>query len=253
LTASSSTTNVLCRGNSTGAINLTVSGGTSPYSYLWNDGITTQNRSNIPAATYSVTITDANSCSVSNTGIAVTQPAAALSVTTSPTNPSCNGSTNGAITATVSGGTSPYTYDWTGSPTGDGTNTITGLSAGTYTVTVTDANGCSETVTTTLSQSAALVLSTTSVNPTCPSGATAPLGSDGSIDLTVSGGTSPYSYSWTTTSGSGLVPTNQDQTGLSEGTYSVLVTDAAGCTANLSIILNNINPSPVQPGTINNN
>ena len=252
ITATPSVTNVPCFGQSTGAITLTVNGGTAPYTYQWNDGASTKDRTNIPAGTYSVTITDSRSCTGTVTNISVTQPSAALTASLSKTEPTC-GATNGSVTATVSGGTAPYTYDWNGTPTGDGTATITGLASGNYQVTITDARNCTFIATITLSNVATMVLTTNVTPPTCPPGSNAPLGTNGVIDLVVSGGTAPFTYAWITPNGTGLVPTAQDQSGLSTGTYNVTVTDAVGCTASTSVTLTAINPSPVKPVTINNN
>jgi len=157
------------------------------------------------------------------------------------------------VTATVSGGTAPYTYDWNGTPTGDGTATITGLASGNYQVTITDARNCTFIATITLTNVATMVLTTNVTNPTCPPGSNAPLGENGVIDLVVNGGTGPFTYNWTTSNGTGLIPTAQDQSGLSAGTYNVTVTDAVGCTASTPVTLTAINPSPVKPVTINNN
>ena len=248
-----SISNVNCFGQSTGAINLSISGGASPYTYLWSDGAITQNRSGLAAGTYSVTLTDANNCTQTATNLQVTQPASAMSLTATQTNVSCFGSSNGSTTVTASGGTAPYTYDWNGTPAGDGTATISGLSAGTYTVTVTDNKGCTATLSVTITQPAALTLSTSVTNPTCPPTAGPPVNSNGAINLSVSGGTGPFTYAWTTVGGSGLNPTSEDQTGLTAGTYSVTVTDSKGCTASTSVTLTYLNPLPVQPGTIHNN
>ena len=209
--------NVLCNGNSTGDINLSVSGGTSPYTYNWGGGVTTQDRTNLAAGTYTVTVTDAKSCTATKS-ITITQPAA-LNPTTTKVNVSCNGGANGSIDLTVTGGTGAYTYSWTGGAT---TQDRSGLAAGTYTVTVTDANACTKTVATTITQPSALTLTETNVDVICKGSST------GSIDLTVSGGTSPYTYSWTGGA------TTQDRSGLAAGTYTVTVTDANACTKTLS-------------------
>lgn len=252
LSVTPSIINVACFGEPTGAINLTISGGTPTYTYLWNDGANVQNRTGLLAGTYTVTVTDANNCIATISNIEITQPANVISLSSSQVNADCGG-TVGSITVTPSGGTGPYSYDWSGSPTGDGTPIITNLGAGTYAVTVTDANSCTEVLTATITQAAPLVLSISPTNPTCPPAADPPVNSDGAIDLMVSGGTPNYSYAWTTTGGSGLNPTTQDQTGLTAGIYNVTVTDANGCTASSSAVLVFENEVPVTPTTINNN
>ena len=139
LTLSTTQTDISCYGNSTGAVDLTVTGGTPSYSYNWSSGATSQDLSSIVAGTYLVTVTDANSCTAT-TSATITQPVSALSVAvTSQTNVSCFGGNNGAINITASGGTvgTGYTYNWGSGVT---TEDRTSLIAGTYTVTVTDAN-----------------------------------------------------------------------------------------------------------------
>jgi hypothetical protein len=250
-----SVTNLNCFNQQTGAISLSVSGGTSPYSYLWNDGSTLNNRSGLAAGTYAVTVTDNNNCLANVNGIVVTQPNAALSASLNVTNSSCNGAGDGSITAVVTGGTSPYTYDWSGNPSGDGTATITGLAAGTYNLTITDANTCTLVATAVVSESSDIQIIVNSTDPTCPVGSNPPLNSDGSISLTVSGGNpylppaQPYTYSWSDNPGA-LTGT---RTNLTAGVYMVTVMDELGCSASATIVLENLYPDPVQPGVINNN
>jgi hypothetical protein len=217
LAASATNTNVSCNGGSNGSIDVTVTGGTTAYTYLWNGGATTQDRTGLAAGTYSVLVTDANGCttSVSKT---ITQPTT-LTASATNTNVNCNGGSNGTIDLTPAGGTTPYTYLWNGGVT---TQDRTGLAAGTYSVTVTDANGCTTTTSKTITQPATLTASATSTNVNCNAGA------NGTIDLTVAGGTTAYSYSWSNGA------TTQDLSGLSAGTYSVTVTDANGCTTTAS-------------------
>ena len=150
-------------------------------------------------------------------------------LTATPTqvvNVSCFGGSNGSTQLSVTGGTGPYTYDWSNdgpeNPDND-TQGLSGLTAGTYTVTVTDAVSATATASVTITQPAALAPSTTQVNVSCNGG------SNGSIDLSVTGGTGSYTYNW----GMGQ-PTTQDRTGLAAGTYSVTVTDANSCTATTS-------------------
>ncbi len=217
ISLSSTQVNVLCNGNASGSIDLSVSGGTPAYSYNWGGGITTQDRSNLVAGTYTVTVTDANNCS-QTTSVTITQPTA-IALSTTQVNVLCNGSATGSIDLTVNGGTPAYTYNWTGGAT---TQDRSNLAAGTYTVTVTDANNCTQTTSVTITQPTAIVLSTTQVNVLCNGNAS------GSIDLTVNGGIPGYTYSWT-----GGV-TTQDRSNLAAGTYTVTVTDANNCTKTIS-------------------
>ncbi|MCF8371348.1 MAG: T9SS type A sorting domain-containing protein [Bacteroidales bacterium] len=207
-------TNVSCFGGSNGAINLTVSGGTTPYTYLWNDGPTTQDRTNLSAGVYTVTITDYNGCTSSGTQT-ITQPSTYVVVGFTSVNVSCFLGSNGSIDMNVTGGTTPYTYFWNGGVT---TQDRTNLTAGTYSVTVTDANGCTATGSRTITQPSVLTQAYTKTNVTCYGG------SDGTINLTVGGGTSPYFYLWNDGA------TTQDRANIIAGVYWVTITDANGCT-----------------------
>lgn len=142
--ATFTTTDVLCHGASTGGVNVSVSGGTGTISYSWSNSATSQDLTNVAAGTYSLTVTDANSCVYSVTAT-VGQPATALSV--SATSTPSSGS-NGTATASATGGTTPYTgYSWSNTQTGAA---ISGLAPGTYTVTATDANACTATASVTV-------------------------------------------------------------------------------------------------------
>ncbi|HEY1062014.1 MAG TPA: SprB repeat-containing protein, partial [Daejeonella sp.] len=220
LTLSSTQTNINCFGESTGAINLTVSGGTAPYSYSWSSGQSTEDISSLAAGSYTITITDSKGCSATET-ILITQPLAALTLTTTQTNINCFGESTGAINLTVSGGTAPYSYSWS---SGQTTEDISSLAAGSYTITVTDSKGCTATETILITQPlAALTLSSTQTNINCFGEST------GAINLTVSGGTAPYSYNWS----SGQ--STEDLSSLTAGSYTVTVTDSKGCTATETI------------------
>ncbi|RYY64783.1 MAG: hypothetical protein EOO12_08740, partial [Chitinophagaceae bacterium] len=217
-------TNVACFGGNTGAINLTPTGGTPGYTFTWNGGATTEDRTSLTAGNYSVTITDANGCQGTVGTITVSQPTASVSGTTVVTNIACFGGNTGAINLTPAGGTGPYTFLWNNGAT---TEDRTGLNAGTYSVTITDNNGCQSTVSNiSVSQpSAPLSASTVVTNIACFGGST------GAINLTPSGGTSPYTFLW-----NNGTTTTEDRTGLSAGTYSVTITDNNGCQATISNI-----------------
>ncbi len=212
-----SQTNVSCNGGTNGSATVSVSGGTSGYTYSWSpSGGTAATATGLSAGTYTVTVTDANLCQTTQS-FTITQPTALVATAASQTNVSCNGGTNGSATVSVSGGTSGYTYSW--SPSGGTAATATGLSAGTYTVTVTDANLCQTTQSFTITQPTALVATAASqTNVSCNGG------TNGSATVSVSGGTSGYTYSWSPSGG-----TAATATGLSAGTYTVTVTDANSC------------------------
>ncbi|NDB35506.1 MAG: adhesin, partial [Flavobacteriia bacterium] len=137
LALSTTQVNVLCFGNNTGSINLTVTGGTAPYTYAWSNNTTAQDPQNLTAGSYTVTVTDANGCTSTAT-VTITEPATAVTVSATAQNILCLNGTGG-VSSTPAGGVPPYTFSWTNNAT---TQNITGLQAGTYTVTVMDANGC---------------------------------------------------------------------------------------------------------------
>ncbi len=219
-------TNISCNGGTNGTASVVVSGGTAPYTYLWNTtpAQTTAAIANLPAGTYRVTVTDAHNC-VKTVAVTLTQPALPLALTTAQTMISCNGNNNGTATITATGGTAPYTYAWSNGRT---TAAITGLAPGTYTVNVTDANGCAQTAAFTITQPTALALATTQTDVRCFGGNT------GTATVTPTGGITPYSYQWNTT------PTQTTATarGLISGNYTATVIDAKGCTQTTTVVIN---------------
>jgi len=207
-----------CFGGSDGSIDLLVTGGITPYGYVWSNGATTEDISGLTIGTYVVTVTDSNGCTVVDSAIVNEPPLLTASI--SGTDVSCNAGSDGAADLTPAGGTPPYTYAWSG---GETTQDISGLVAGTYVVTVTDDHACTATASVTINEPPVLTASIAGTNVSCNGG------SDGMADLTVGGGTSPYSYIWNTTE------TTEDISGLTAGTYTVTVTDANGCTETASI------------------
>ncbi|PKP20244.1 MAG: hypothetical protein CVU05_09540, partial [Bacteroidetes bacterium HGW-Bacteroidetes-21] len=211
----SNTTHVSCNGLCNGSITVSMSGGTSPYTYLWNPGGQTGiTASNLCAGSYTVSVSDASGCVVTATST-VNQPTA-LSVTLSALDILCFGQCNGSISASPAGGTSPYTYQWTN--TFFGANN-TSLCSGAYTVTVTDNHGCTNTASYTLSNPAAITIAATPVSANCGL-------SDGSLSIVVTNGAPPLTYLWSPNVGSGPALTN-----IPAGTYNVTVTDIKSCTA----------------------
>jgi len=212
-------TDILCHGASTGKASVDVSGGVIPYSYSWDNGITsTENEAtDLSAGTYTVTVTDSNGCTTTET-FTIKEPTA-LSITPSQTDVLCHGASTGKVSAVVSGGVTPYSYSWDNGITST-ENEATDLSAGTYTVTVTDANECTVTETFTIKEPTALSITPSQTDVLCHGALT------GKGSVVVSGGVNPYSYSWD----NGIASTTNEATDLSAGTYEVTVTDANGCT-----------------------
>jgi Zn-dependent metalloprotease len=213
LASTGAVTSVDCKGNSTGSIDLSVTGGTGTYRYDWSNGSNQQDQSGLAAGTYTVIIYDANACEHRDTFV-VTEPDE-LTVTLSPSDVSCKDGSDGSVNATVSGGTTPYSYSWSNSAT---TEDISNLSADTYILTVTDKKGCEVKDTAEVKEPTQLVSSVVSSDVSCHSGF------DGSVNLTVTGGTATYSFVWSNSA------TTEDLSSLSAGTYTVLITDANGCT-----------------------
>jgi len=231
-------TPVSCFGGTNGSATVSVTGGIPPYTYLWNTvpAQTTATASNLPIGTYTVTIHNGIGCTVT-TSVTITQPTP-LAVNAVVTNVSCAGGATGVVASTPTGGTSPYTYLW--SPGGQTTATISGQTAGTYTLVVTDTKGCTFTSNYTITQPLPLIISSVQTNVSCAGG------SNGTAVSTVSGGTLPYSYSWSPSGGTGSTAS-----GLSAGTYTLTVTDGMACTK--TIIVTITQPLPLLANTLSTN
>ncbi len=221
LSASTTQTNVLCFGNSTGEAAVQISGGVQPYAVLWSNGSTDEAISGLVAGDYSATITDANGCSTS-VSVTITEPTKLLA-STEQTDVSCYGGSNGAATVIISGGVEPYGVLWSTSSTD---LSISGLVAGDYSATVTDANACTVVVNITITQPDLLVMALTSTDAVC-------YGGNGTATAAVSGGTSPYTYNWV-----GYPNQTAATASLPVGSYTVIVTDANGCEVSGSTTIN---------------
>jgi len=225
LSLSTTQTDILCYGASTGVATVAATGGTTAYNYAWNTTPqqTTASISNLVAGGYAVTVTDANSCT-QTASVTLTQPPAPLQATPTITDIQCNGDNNGKIDVAVTGGTTAYTYTWNagGSTSAD----ISNASAGTYSITITDANNCTLALNNlVITEPTALALTTLVTNVSCPHHG------DGQIDASVSGATPPYTYTWNNGE------TTATDTLLNGGAYSLLVTDNNGCTITANNLL----------------
>ncbi|MFH1319861.1 MAG: PKD domain-containing protein [Bacteroidota bacterium] len=219
------TVNADC-GQANGSAIANVSGGTTPYTYLWDDGLaqTTDTASALSANAYNVLVTDANSCT--NSAVATVSNANAPTITQDNVNNiSCYGASDGAINISVTSGTTPYQYFWM--PVGYTTQDISNLTPGVYTLMLQDGVGCWGGTSIEITEPDSLFISTSAVDAHC--GYT-----DGSATASVSGGTTPYYYVWSS-GGTGAT-----ETGLDTGSYTITVTDANGCTAvnNVTISVN---------------
>ena len=235
---------ITCNGLNNGSITVgTVSGGTTPYSYSIDNCTTYQGGNsftNLSAGTYTVCVKDANNCTVTST-LVINEPAAMSITNLNTTNPNCVPGNNGSITVTASGGLGTLNYDLgSGSQT---INTFTNLGSGNYTVTVSDANGCSAISTTNLSApNAPSITNAVSSDITC-NGL-----NNGSITIsTVSGGTTPYSFSIDNCT---TYQVGNSFTNLSAGTYTVCVKDANNCTVTSTLLINE--PTAVAISTLSN-
>ena len=221
--------NVSCLGGADGAATATGSGGVSPYTFLWDDPGAQTNSTAImlSAATYTVTVTDANGC-IDSAAITLTEPASLVLSITDSLNITCNSGFDGYATVTPGGGTAPYTYLWD-DPAAQTDSSATGLFAGTYNVVVTDVNSCTESISVTLTEPiAALALTYTVMNVSCNGG------NNGSAQVFVTGGTPPYSYQWNDPA----FQTDSVASGLYAGSYNITVTDNTGnCQVDTGIVI----------------
>jgi len=230
-----------------GSINITVNGGTPPYSYQWSNLATSEDLTGLKAGSYRVTVTDANGCIVISPEYEIERIPLPLRLeNVSINNPTCNGDCNGSVSLQIVGGDAPYTITWNdqNSQTLSSVNPTYSredMCAGAYTLTVEDANGQIENLDVELVDLAAILISATVTNETT--------GMDGTINTTVTGGQPPYTYEWAPST----LPSTPDQENLTSGLYIVTVTDANDCEAIESFVIeNNIGPLTIlEPAVIN--
>lgn len=210
------TTGTNCVGSNTGTANVLAQGGNLPYQYNWSSGATTTTATGLTAGAHYVTVTDAQGCSIIDS-IVITDPIPLILSFSQIIDIDCTINPTGSATATLTGGSGPYQYLWNGQ---NGAATNSHLLYGWNQLEVRDARGCVVLDSVFIDQPNPMTLATTTTDAGC-NGAL-----DGSISVTVSGGTPPYSYAW---SNGGF--DRPSQTGLTAGTYHVTVTDSIGCLA----------------------
>ncbi len=216
-------TPALCGGSNEGTASVSVSGGTGIYTYNWFPSAqTTDVATGLIAGNYTVTVTDANGCTAID-NVSVTEPIPVDAVSALSNATSCDGSSDGSASIAGTGGTVPYTYQWSSNAFNQTTATATGLSAGTYLVTVTDANGCSDIETVSVSEPAPVQLTINSSPVNCLGG------NDGSASVVATGGSGNYTYQWNTGG------TSATLNNLSAGNYTVNVFDDNNCTASINV------------------
>jgi gliding motility-associated-like protein len=233
ITGNISTRNVSCYGLNDGKASVEVSGGKPGFNYLWNTvpEQKTAEISGLKPGKYQVVITDSAGCS--DTADAIVAEPQPLNPETKIKHVTCNAGNNGYAQVSVTGGTLPYLFTWNTSPVKSSAE-AENLTAGIYIVSVKDSNGCTTTDTITIKEPAPFSKNSAAENVKCPGG------SDGTASVNISGGSSPYYFSWKTSP----VQTTQIASGLSAGVYTVIVTDSAGCTDSLSVTVTQ--PAPLK-------
>ncbi len=225
-----------------GSVTANPTGGTTPYSFLWNGPggpYFTNPVNSLCAGTYIVTVTDSNNCvAIDSVTLVAPQP---VSITLAKTDMSCNGVCDGTATATITGGTLPLTIVWTSIPagqvsTGQGTPTISNLCAGTYTINITDANGCTANASIVVNEPTGITANLTQTDASCNGVC------DGTATITPAGGIPPYTVSW---NGGPFIPVvgSNTITNLCAGPQTVIIRDANNCPLNLNFTI-------IEPGAL---
>ncbi len=209
---------ILCKNGNNGSVDLTVNGGVLPYSYLWSNGLLTEDIATLTAGQYNVTVTDFNNCIIQDS-IVLIEPTDSLMYSFTVKDVTCNDGTNGEIDLTITGGTMPYSYSWS---TGDTTALVTDLTAGYFVFDITDDHACTLSDSIFVSQPDALTLAEVITPVTCYGL------SDGEINISPTGGTAPYSFTWFN-SDYALSAQTEDLIGFPMDTYQLEILDSNNC------------------------
>ncbi|MDX2359167.1 MAG: PKD domain-containing protein [Crocinitomicaceae bacterium] len=232
-------------GNPDGAITIVATGGTGTLNYSIDNGVTFQasgSFTGLADGTYDIVVEDANGCSVTSTEVLNPSTAPVITID-AVTDVLCFGDSTGAVAITVTGGQGPFTFDWDNDGTGDfdDAEDLTNAFAGNFAVVVMDALGCTANASGTINGASEIILSATTTPET--------LGNDGAINLTVTGGVSPYSFDWDN-DGVGDNDDTEDLNSLAGNlNYTVIVTDQNGCTDTLLVFVDsNVGLSDITEG-----
>jgi gliding motility-associated-like protein len=218
-----SVNNLSCSGSCDGSVQISINGGSPGYTILWSNSVNTSSITNVCEGSYSVSVTDALGC-VAVENFSVSGTPLILFSTPNINEPLCFADCNGSITALPIGGTLPYTFSWT--PSSSSLTSNDQLCAGNYTFNVTDANGCLTSQSYTLISPSVITLTANVTDASCSTV------TDGSIDISITGGSPAYTYTWSNTE------TTEDITNLLPGNYSVTIVDLNGCSKDSSFIIN---------------
>ncbi|MDJ1470971.1 T9SS type A sorting domain-containing protein [Xanthocytophaga flava] len=227
--------NVICAGDATGSVTVKATGGVGPYSYSLNGGSyqSSPTFSSLPAGSYQISVRDQNGCSISLTEN-ISSLYAPIVANVYTENIRCKSGQDGLISLSVSGGVAPYSYQWSGMSSNS--ETVSGLSAGTYSVKIVDAVGCSINLSATLSEPVASVSLSTKTTPVCYGQTT------GLIVIKASGGTPPYLYSVD----NGLsYQSDPSFSTVGVGTYPLVVQDSQGCSVSGTAVVGLRNDQPM--------
>lgn len=237
ITISATSQSVSCNGACDGIATASASSGTGPYNMVWTaspsgtvvttcNSVTSCTATSLCSGTYVITATDQNNC-VNSDSVTIGNPPL-LTATVSTANATCFGSCTGSATVTPSGGTPTYTVNWS---TGSSGTSLSGLCPGPYTYTVTDNMGCTVVNSFTIGTSSQLSYTTSSVAPVACNGAT------GSLEITATGGTPVYTFTWNPSGAVVTVSPTSTLTGIAAGVYSVTIMDANGCDTTVVLTL----------------
>lgn len=223
--------NISCSNAGDGGIDYTVSGGSPNYTYLWNNGQTTEDLNDLPAGTYNITVTDVNGCTI-DTSITLTEPDPLTQNITTPDlgggfNISCFGEADGSIDYTIQGGTPNYDFSWNNN---ENTEDLNSLTAGTYSINVTDMNGCTIDTSIVLTEPPLLEVNAEITSDYNGQDISCFDASDAMINSQITGGVPNYDVVWIN-SLNDTIGTDTELTNIPPGEYTVFVEDELGCTA----------------------